>query len=71
MRLLDERGEPLRLDWNHLGYRDLVTGIVMSEWIMCVIGGTSGEGKEGGRVLNARRSGGRMLQGDQQRNVPS
>lgn len=36
-------------------------GVVMREWMMWVRGGASGEGKVGGRVLNARMSGGRIL----------
>lgn len=56
--LVEEVG---RSGGNQRGRRVGVMGVVMREWMMWVSGGASGEGKVGGRVLNARISGGRIL----------
>lgn len=56
------RGEPgLLRCGNHLDRRDGVTGIVIRAWITCVIGDARGAGNVGGRVLNSRSKGGRIL----------
>lgn len=54
-------GEVGRSGGNQRERRLGVIGVVMREWMMCVSGGASGEGKVGGSVLNARMSGGTIL----------
>ena len=58
----DERGDAgLLSGGSHLGLRDGVTGTVMRAWITWIIGEASGAGNVGGKVLNRRNNGGRIL----------